>query len=174
MMIPIPWKYIASWNCTACGLCCRGFRVTIKFNEWMKIVQAYGVGVTSPGLNKFYLKRRSDGTCIFLHKLYDMWLCGLQHMKPKACKLWPFKILDQPKYGRPRSASYGYRDKTLFIYADPVCEGIRWGNPTQEFAHATLPELVQITLGLQEKQYYSTSRIFYQPWFNQAKGRKIV
>jgi len=147
-MIPIPWKYIASWNCTACGLCCRGFRVTIKFNEWMKIVQAYGVGVTSPGLNKFYLKRRSDGTCIFLHKLYDMW--------------------------RPRSASYGYRDKTLFIYADPVCEGIRWGNPTQEFAHATLPELVQITLGLQEKQYYSTSRIFYQPWFNQAKGRKIV
>lgn len=173
-MKPLPWRYVASWNCIACGMCCRGFHVAVGFNEWVKIVGSYGVGVTEPGLDKFYLSRRSDGTCVFLYKLYDMWLCGLQHMKPKACKLWPFKVLDRPKYGRPNEASYRYKDRNFFVYVDPLCVGIRWGSPTQEFAYRSITELVEIVLGIREKQYYSTSRIPYRPRYFKVRGRKIV
>lgn len=173
-MIPLPWRYVASWNCTACGMCCRGFHVTVGFNEWMKIVKAYGVGVTEPGLDKLYLKKRSDGTCVFLYKPYDMWLCGLQYMKPKACKLWPFKVLGRPKYGRPNEASCKYGDRRLFLYVDPACMGIRWGSPTQEFAYRTIIELVEIALGIREKQCYSTSRMLYSPSWSIIRGRKII
>lgn len=172
-MIPLPWRYVASWNCIACGMCCRGFRVTVGFNEWMRIVKAYGFGVTEPGINKFYLRRRSDGSCVFLYKLYDMGFCGLQHMKPKACKLWPFKVLDRPKYGRPNEAFYKYGDRKFFIYADPSCMGIRWGSPTQEFAYGTVTEVVEIALGLREKQYYSTSRMPYRSWYFKVRGKVV-
>jgi len=173
-MIPLPWRNVASWNCIACGMCCRGFHVVVGFNEWVKIVGAYGVGVTESGLDKLYLKKREDGTCVFLHKFYDTWLCGLQHMKPKACKLWPFKVLGRPKYGRPNEASYRYADRRLFIYLDSSCMGIKWGYPTQEFAHGTLTELVEIALGIRAKQYYSTSKIFLNPPYFKVRGRKII
>jgi len=146
----------------------------VGFNEWVKIVGAYGVGVTESGLDKLYLKKREDGTCVFLHRFYDTWLCGLQHMKPKACKLWPFKVLGRPKYGRPNEASYRYADRRLFIYLDSSCMGIKWGYPTQEFAHGTLTELVEIALGIRAKQYYSTSKIFLNPPYFKVRGRKII
>lgn len=173
-MIPLPWRHVTSWNCTACGTCCKGFRVVIGFHEWVNIVRTYGVGVTKPGLDKLYLNRKSDDTCVFLQKFYDTWLCGLQHMKPKACKLWPFKIHDQPKYGRPNEAFYKYGERELFIYLDPACTGIRWGYPTREFAYRTVSELVEIALGIREKQFYSTSRMFHDLLHWEVKGRKII
>jgi Fe-S-cluster containining protein len=173
-MIPIPWRYVGSWNCVACGMCCKGYRVVLGFNEWVGIIRKYGVGVTQPGLSRFYLGKKGDGTCIFLTKLYDTWLCGLQDMKPKACKLWPFKILSRPEFGRPNEASYKYKDRNFFVYVDPACTGIWWGKPTQEFAYRTMPELIEIALGLREKQYYSTSKILYRPQYFRVKGRKIV
>ena len=95
-------------------------------------------------------------------------------MKPKACKLWPFKILSRPEFGRPNEASYKYEDRKFFVYVDPACIGIWWGKPTQEFAYRTMPELIEIALGLREKQYYSTSKILYRPQYFRVKGRKIV
>lgn len=173
-MIPIPWKYVESWNCIACGVCCKGYQVVLGFNEWVNLIRKYGVGVTTPGISKFYLGKKGDGTCIFLTKFYDTWLCGLQNMKPKACKLWPFKILSGPEFGRPNEAGYKYKDRNLFVYVDPACIGIRWGKPTQEFTYKTLTELIEIALGLREKQYYSTSRMPYRPQYFSVKGRKII
>jgi len=158
-MVPIPWSYVKSWGCIACGICCKGFDVVLGFNEWVNIVRTYGAGVTEPGISKLYLKRRGDGTCLFLYQLFDVWLCGLQHMKPRACMLWPFKIHDKPKFGRPNEAAYNYRDRKLFIYVEPSCIGIRWGTPTPELVHKTIPELIEIALGLREKQYYSTANL---------------
>jgi len=173
-MVPIPWRYVESWNCIACGICCKGYQVVLGFNEWVDLIRNYGVGVTQPSISKFYLGKKSDGTCIFLTKLYDTWLCGLQNMKPKACKLWPFKILSRPEFGRPNEATYKYMDRNLFVYIDPACLGTRWGKPTQEFTHRTLPEFIEIAVGLREKQYYSTSRISYRPQYFRVRGRKIV
>jgi len=173
-MRPVPWRYVESWNCIACGTCCRGFDVVLSFPEWVNIVRSYGVGVTQPSISKFHLKRRTDGSCVFLCNYFDRWLCGLQYMKPTACKLWPFKFLSRPKFGRPNEASYNYKDRRLYVYVDPLCIGIRWGNPTQEFIHKTMTEFVEIALRLREKQYYSTSKIPYRPVHFRVKGRKII
>jgi len=173
-MGPIPWRYVESWNCIACGKCCMGFEVILSFPEWVNIIRSYGVGVTEASINKFHLKRRSNGSCIFLCKYFDQWLCGLQQMKPTACKLWPFKILSRPEFGRPEEASYNYKNQRLYVYVDPLCIGIRWGNPDQLFIHKTMTELVEIALGLRAEQHYSTSKIPYRPIYYGIRGRKII
>jgi len=162
-MMPIPWNYVESWSCITCGGCCRGYDVVLDFPEWVNIVKEYGVGATSPGISRLYLKRKNDGTCLFLCKLYDRWLCALQHTKPTACKLWPFKISERPRYGRPIEALYNYRGRRLFIYVDPSCVGIRWGKPTTDFTNTTLTEFVELALGIKKKQYYSTSLAPHRP-----------
>jgi len=159
-MLPVPWRYVESWNCLACGLCCKGFDVVLDFPEWINIVKAYGVDYTQPGISRFYLKRKIDGTCVFLGNYYGNWLCSLQRMKPMACKLWPFKISDKPKYGRPNEARYNTANIKLYIYVDPSCVGLRWGNPSPEFMHTILPEFVDLALGQRRKQFYSTARLF--------------
>jgi len=165
-MLPIPWRYMQDWNCSACGLCCKGFDVVLDFPEWVNIVKTYGVSFTQPSISRFYLKRKSDGTCIFLYDFYGKWLCALQYTKPVACKLWPFKISDKPKYGRPNEAVYNYVDgKKLYVYLDPSCIGLRWGSPTQDFLYSIIPEFIDIALGLRKKQFYSTSQLpIPQPW----------
>ena len=174
-MKPIQWRYIHSWNCVMCGLCCRGYDVVLKYPEWVKIIQTYGVGVTRPGISRFYLGKRGDGSCVFLYKFFDRWLCGLQHMKPRACKLWPFKVYGQPKYGRANQASYGYRNREFFIYVDPACRGLRFGRyPSDQLLYKTIPEVIEIALGLREKQFYSTSRIPSYPEYLRVKARKVV
>jgi Fe-S-cluster containining protein len=172
-MKPIPWRHINSWNCTACGLCCRGYDVVLKYPEWVKIIQNYGIAVTRPGIDSFFLGKNGNGSCLFLYKFFDRWLCGLQHMKPKACKLWPFKVHSQPRYGRQNQASYEYRDREFFIYADPACPGLRFGrNPSNHLLSSIIPEFVEITLGLREKQFYSTSTVPSR--YSSFRGRKII
>jgi Fe-S-cluster containining protein len=159
-MLPIPWRLIESWNCSACGLCCKGFDVVLDFPEWINIVKAYGVDYTQPGISRFYLKHKTDGTCVFLGNFYGNWLCSLQQMKPIACKLWPFKVLDKPKWGRPNEALYNCNGVRLYVYADPSCVGLRWGDPNPEFTNTVLPEFIDLALGQRRKQHYSTARLF--------------
>lgn len=156
-MLFVPWQRIADWKCTACGLCCRAYSVVLNFQEWLNIVKNYGVDKTVSGLDKLFIKRRSDGSCIFLYKFSNMYLCGIQHMKPKACKLWPFRVLSKPKFGYADEAAYRYRGNRLYVYADPMCPGIRYGKPTYEFANSTLREFVEIALGVRRTQYKTTA-----------------
>lgn len=164
-MLVVPWKYIAGWKCTACGECCKAYSVVISFQEWLKIVRNYGVEKTVSDLNKLFIKRSNDGSCAFLCNLFDMHLCGLQHMKPKACKLWPFKVLSKPEFGYINEASYNYGENELFVYADSTCRGLRYGNPTWDFTSHTLREFVEIASGLRTEQYKSTGDLgFFQPY----------
>jgi len=175
-MKPLPWRYIKSWNCIACGACCKGFDVVLGYKEWVDIIRRYGIEVTQPSITKLYLRRRSDGSCVFLGRFYDMWLCALQHMKPRACKLWPFKIYNEPKYGLPDQAFYNLDGRRLFVYVTPLCLGIRWGSPTQEFVYGTMREFVDIALGVCEKQFYTTAqlekRVFSQDYFTLRRDIK--
>ncbi len=90
----------------------------------------FGVEKTVAGLDKLYIKRTDDGSCTFLCNVGNIYYCGLQNMKPSACKLWPFKVLSEPKYGQARQAVFDYGGTKLFIYADSMCSGLRYGNPT--------------------------------------------
>jgi Fe-S-cluster containining protein len=152
----VPWRYIADWKCMKCGDCCKLYSVVLNFHEWFKIVKGFGVEQTVSGLDKLFIKRRSDGSCAFLCNYFDTYMCGLQDMKPTACKLWPFKILAQPKYGSGNDAAYHYSGYAVFIYVDPMCSGIRYGTPTWEFAKLTLKEFTEIAIGLRMGQYKST------------------
>jgi Fe-S-cluster containining protein len=165
-MAPVPWTFVHDWVCLACGVCCKGYDVVLEFPEWVRIVKAYGVGYTEPGISRLYLKHKDDGTCAFLYNLYGKWACSLQPMKPIACKLWPFKISDNPKYGKPNQALYYTSDqRKLYVYVDPACIGLQWGTPNQNFQTVTVPEFVDLALGLRRKQFYSTSQLpSQQPW----------
>ncbi|UCD26733.1 MAG: hypothetical protein JSV75_00990 [Candidatus Bathyarchaeota archaeon] len=43
-----------------------------------------------------------------------------------------------------------------------------------EFTWRFLREFVEIALGLQEKQYYSTSKMLYRPQYFRVRERRIV
>jgi Fe-S-cluster containining protein len=155
----VPWRHIADWRCVACGECCRLYSVVLNFHEWLKIVKSYGVEQTASGLDKLFLKRRGDGSCAFLCSFANVNSCSLQYMKPKACKLWPFKVLAQSKYGFANEATYCYGETTLFVYVDSMCSGVRYGKPSWEFANMTLKEFAEIAMGLRQTQHRTTSKI---------------
>jgi Fe-S-cluster containining protein len=161
----IPWRYIADWRCIECGDCCKNYSVVITFHEWLGIVKNYGVENTVSGLDKLYIHRRNDGSCAFLGNFSNVCHCGLQHMKPRACQLWPFKILKEPKFGYPNEAVYPFGGNRLFVYADPMCNGLRLGTPTFDFAGSVLKEFVEIAAGLRNNQFKTTSNLgFVQPY----------
>jgi hypothetical protein len=86
-------------------------------------------------------------------------------MKPKACKLWPFKILGKPDFGYANEAAFEFGGKMLFIYADSTCNGLIYGRPALEFANSTLKEFIEISLGLRNQQYKTTANIpSFQPY----------
>jgi len=173
-MIPVPWTYINSWRCTGCGICCKKYEVVLKFNEWLKLVQLYGAGVTSADINKFYLGKRADGSCIFLILSNGVHFCGLQNMKPVACKLWPFKILDRPRYGIASEAAFDYQGHRLYIYVDPFCPEILYGHPSAVLLHKIIPEFIEIALGVREKQYYSTSTPLYDMHLKTKQNYRLI
>jgi hypothetical protein len=161
----VPWQYIEDWKCIACGYCCRLYSVVLGFPEWLRIVKTFGVEKTAAGLDKLYIKKADDGSCSFLCRFADTYYCGLQNMKPHACKLWPFKVLSEPKYGQARQAVFNYGGRQLFIYADAMCAGLRYGNPTWEFNHQTLAEFAELAVGARQTQSKTTRNLDFAPRF---------
>jgi len=159
MLNPVPWRHVRDWTCNGCGICCKEYDIVLKFNEWLHLVRNYGVKTTVAGLNNLYLNKRRDGTCVFLQNIFGKWSCGLQTNKPLACRLWPFKVLISPRYGKPREALYPYRNKRFYVYLDPFCPQIRWGKPSPRVIYNIVPEFIDLALGLRKKQYYSTSNV---------------
>ena len=153
----VPWNTVRSWRCDACGICCEHYQVVLKFPEWLNIVKNFGVEYTAPSINQFLLRKKPDGSCVFLYKTANVSYCSLQNAKPQACKLWPFKVLDKPKYGRPNDAVYYYANRNLFIYVDSACTGVRFGVPTQYFTYSVIPEFIEVALGVRQKQFKSTA-----------------
>jgi Fe-S-cluster containining protein len=162
----IPWRRIADWRCLSCGDCCKLYSVVINFHEWLRIVKNYGVEHTASGLDKLFLNRRSDGSCAFLGWNGGAYLCQLQHMKPRACQLWPFKVLSKPDFGYSNEALYSYGENRVYVYADPMCNGLRPGSPSLEFSNFTLREFVELAAGIRNQQVKTTSNLrFNIPYF---------
>lgn len=157
----IPWQTIANWKCTACGCCCKLYSVVLNFPEWLQLIKIFGPETTVAGINNLYIKRTSDGSCTFLCRYGHTYLCGLQNMKPIACKLWPFKILSEPKYGQANLARFNYQGRQIFIYADPMCNGLQFGMPTWEFTSLILPEFIELALGTRNTQHKTTGKLSF-------------
>jgi len=159
----VPWQNVADWHCRACGYCCKLYSVVLNFPEWLTLTNTFGSETTVTGLNRFYIKRDSDGSCAFLCKYSHNYFCALQHMKPDACKVWPFKVLSEAKYGDPNKAAYTYRGYQLYVYADTMCSGLRYGEPTWDFRTATVKEFTELSLGLRQVQHNTTKTGFRYP-----------
>ncbi len=152
----IPWRGVRSWACTRCGGCCR-FIVQLTAQEGINIAREYGYEMVEQSIGGFFLRKTIDGLCPFLLRTYGGCACGLQREKPLACKIWPFKILVEPKYGYPNEAAYNYKNNIFYIYAIPNCPGFSWGRPSAEFRDKILPEFIDIRLGTVGRQHFSTS-----------------
>lgn len=166
----VPWRNIADWHCKGCGYCCKLYGVVLNFPEWLKISQTFGVENTVTGLNRFFIKRGSDGSCAFLRNNAFNYSCMLQDMKPDACKLWPFKVLSQPKYGEAKQAVFNYGKAQLYVYADTMCSGLSYGMPSWDFEHVKVKEFVDLALGLRQQQHKTTRSVdFPHQWGRQLR-----
>jgi len=159
---PLPWSNVKFWSCIRCGDCCK-LAVQLTTREWLDLTRRYGYAIIDQEVGGFYLRKTIDDTCPFLLRSPVGLLCALQQTKPLACKLWPFRVLTEPKYGQPSEACFNYRNRRFYVYVMPNCPGISWGRPAEWFVEKTLPEFIDIRIGLQEKQYLSTSRFHFQP-----------
>jgi hypothetical protein len=66
----------------------------------------------------------------------------------------------KPEFGYANEAVLPCGEHELFVYADPMCRGLRYGSPTLEFCNYTLMEFVEIALGLRSYQLKTTSSMF--------------
>jgi len=82
-------------------------------------------------------------------------------MKPRACQLWPFKVLSRPEFGYPNEALYSYGECKVYVYADPMCNGLRLGHPSLEFGNFTMREFVELAAGIRDRQVKTTSSLGY-------------
>jgi Fe-S-cluster containining protein len=167
----VPWQNIADWHCKACGYCCKLYSVVINANEWLSIAQTFGIQNTVATQERFLIKRDSDGSCAFLCKEANTYCCKLQNGKPQACKIWPFKILSEPKYGEANKAAYNYGGVRLYVYGDTMCSGLREGEPTWEFRNIKIKEFTELALGLRDMQCRTTRPAAYRPV--QQWGRQL-
>jgi hypothetical protein len=87
-------------------------------------------------------------------------------MKPGICKIWPFKVLSEPKYGEPNKAAYNYYKMRLYIYGDNMCSGLSYGTPTWDFRY-THKKFVELALGVRQRQYKTTREKWQNHWGRQ-------
>jgi Fe-S-cluster containining protein len=158
----IPWQNVADWQCKGCGYCCKLYAVVLNFSEYLRLTQMYGQEAAVTDLSRFYIKRHSDGTCAFLGCKSLKYYCGLQGMKPEACKIWPFKVTAEPKYGDEERAAFDYNGHDLFVYVDKMCNGVRYGTPTSEFKNQKVREFVELSLGVRDVQHQATGRLGFE------------
>jgi Fe-S-cluster containining protein len=160
----VPWSHVKYWACVRCGGCCRHTIVQLTPPEWLMIVKAYGYGLVDQTLSGFYLRKTIDDHCPFLAKSLWGYACQLQHTKPLACKLWPFRIRGDSRLGYEDEAHLKYRGRDFYVYAQPQCPGIVVGTPSPWFTQTVLPEFLDIRLGLQKEQIHSTSKRHPTPY----------
>ena len=152
----VPWRRVENWLCVACGDCCREFRVPLRAYEAVKLANLFGYGCLELGLRGYRLRKGPDGRCVFQVYKGGRWICGIQSIKPLACKLWPFFISDKPQDSKDE-AEYEFKGYMFYVYVNPFCRGVVYGRPSHVFAKKVIPEIIELSLGLRMEQSLSTS-----------------
>ena len=152
----VPWRKVENWLCVACGDCCREFRVPLRTYEAVRLANLFGYKCLELGLRGCRLRKRPDGRCVFQVYREGKWICGIQSVKPLACKLWPFFISDEPQDSKDE-AEYEFKGYRFYVYVNPFCRGVIYGKPCGAFAKKVIPEFIELSLGFREEQRLSTS-----------------
>lgn len=149
----VPWRFFNRWSCLACGDCCKRYYVSLSKSEAKYIKLRYGEDKLVELKGKYFLRRRSDGSCVFLKRH----LCEIQKEKPLACRLWPFYVYKKALRDRDKKlAVITYKGEIFYVYVDPTCKGLNKGIiPIRK----SVIEAVKIYVGEQKTQILTT----YQP-----------
>lgn len=158
----VPWSYVKSWSCLACGHCCKDYAIPLAEDEWLSLSGLFGPDVAEQILDKTFLRMGADGRCAFQRKIEGHWLCTIQSAKPLACRLFPFKVCFQPLFGRKEEALFSHSGLCVFVYVDVGCRGIVWGTPRMELVRKALPEFIGLKLKEDRVQFYTTARVRHQ------------
>ncbi len=145
----VPWRFVASWHCDACGDCCKEYRVRLRAYEYLKLK---GTGLIEERANRFYLKKIGK-LCPFQKGT----LCSLGDSKPIACKLYPFSIL---KKGDKR-ALFDYEGEEFFVYVDDFCKNVKLKKDLKPSAEISkkIEEAIEIILGKRVKLNLLTAKL---------------
>jgi len=154
----VPWSQVRHWQCLGCGECCR-LQVQLTTGEWLGLGQTYGHGLIGEGVDGFYIRKTVEDWCPFLYRQVADRYCSLQRTKPLACRLWPFRMSNQPTHGNEEAARFPYRNGIYYVYLVPFCRGISYGRPTEFFAKRVVPEFLDMRLGLRREQDFSTRKL---------------
>ncbi len=128
----VPWRRVASWHCTACGKCCRAYRVKLSAYEYLKLRHT---GFVEERNGRFYI-RKIDGRCPF--QLGN--LCMLQDsLKPMACRLFPFSIRERGD----EAALFEYGGEEYYIYVDTFCPNVKLKEDARP-SKTMIPLLVEV------------------------------
>lgn len=154
----LPWSRVSDFRCYACGLCCYRFQIPLKPQEALSIERLFGPGYVTSVAGKLYIRKEEGGPCPFLVERNGKLVCHLQDLglKPKACKLWPFRIYHKPEYGRAEEAYFSHRLGSFYVYVDQRCPGIKLGRPKPRLIK-TIEEAVEIWLGARSNQLLTTA-----------------
>ncbi len=52
-----------------------------------------------------------------------------------------------------------YGDSRMYVYADPMCNGLTFGHPSLDFGSFTLREFVELAAGVRSRQVKTTSSL---------------
>ncbi|MBS7658612.1 MAG: YkgJ family cysteine cluster protein [Candidatus Bathyarchaeia archaeon] len=160
LQVLIPWRKTSFWYCSACGECCKKFHVPLTMFEYVEITSIFGKNVIELDLGKAYLRKNPlTKRCIFQKLKNKKWICGIQEIKPLACKLWPFIILTKSKQ-KNDEALFNYKGENFYIYVDKRCPNVKTGKPTNYLINKILPEVINLSINNKMKQVYSTSSQF--------------
>ena len=119
----------------------------------------------------FFIKRVGDGSCAFLCNDANNYYCGLQNMKPEACKIWPFKVFSEPKYGEAKTGSLRLPRHAIVRLWRHHVQRLALRRAHMGFPALTVKEFTEIALGVREMQCKSTRPVAYRP---AAMGKKTV
>lgn len=146
----VPWRFVASWHCDACGDCCKEYRVRLRAYEYLKL---RNTGFIEEKAGRFYIKKIGK-LCPFQRRN----LCSLGSLKPVVCKLYPFSIL---KKGEDR-AFFEFEGEEFFIYVDNFCKNVKLKEDLKPSAEIVkeIEEAIELILGRRVELDLLTCRVF--------------
>ncbi|MFN3384319.1 MAG: YkgJ family cysteine cluster protein [Archaeoglobaceae archaeon] len=133
----VPWRFVSSWHCEACGVCCTQYKVRLRAYEYLRLKNT---GLVEEKAGRFFIKKIGK-SCPFQFGN----LCSLGNSKPIACKIYPFSILKKGD----ELASFEFEGEEFFVYVDDFCKNVKTKRdvrPSQIVARE-IREAIEILLG---------------------------
>ncbi|MEM4747463.1 MAG: YkgJ family cysteine cluster protein [Archaeoglobaceae archaeon] len=146
----VPWRFVASWHCDACGICCNKYRVRLRAYEFLKLK---GTGFVEEKAGRFFIKKINKKCPFQIGNL-----CSLGNSKPIACKLYPFSILKKGE----NSASFEFEGEEYFVYVDTFCKNVvlKRDKRPSPIVEREIKEALEILTGKRSELNLLTAKLF--------------